>query len=277
MSIHSAMKVLRNKLLERLYEILTEEKDGVRQRKVVNEDKFLKLKLTTRKSWSWRSLRWLEKMPKSLRDQDATKRKTKTELKKWVRDQIPVRGCRIMWGRKLNGEAGGRQHGRIQHPDIHGDGDQDQENQQGGEEMEDEEDQEQSTQSRNNEGGGYRDVEGQGLVNSVGCRKDMWQQKCQARKQGREDYARRKRRRLRAWRSIRIKPYTAIEQLGSATGHTSSNTKTLPKGTELSSQEHKEQSPTSRAFCVLGLNSRGRGPWKPAWPPPRDRVGGLCC
>ena len=66
MSIHSAMKVLRNKKPERLFKVLTEETDGVRQRKVVDERKFLKLKLTTRKSWSWRSLRWLEKMPKSL-------------------------------------------------------------------------------------------------------------------------------------------------------------------------------------------------------------------
>jgi hypothetical protein len=86
MSIHAAMKVFKNKKPERLYEVLTEEKDGVRRRKVVNEQKFLKLKQTTRKSWSWRSLRWLEKMPKSLRDQDPTKRKTKTELKKWVSD-----------------------------------------------------------------------------------------------------------------------------------------------------------------------------------------------
>ena len=86
MSIHAAMKVLKNKKPERLYEVLTEEKDDVRQRKVVNEQKFLKLKQTTRKSWSWRSLRWLEKMPESLRDQDPTKRKTKTELKKWVSD-----------------------------------------------------------------------------------------------------------------------------------------------------------------------------------------------
>ena len=86
MSIHAAMKVLKNKKPERLYEVLTEEKDGVRRRKVVNEQKFLKLKQTTRKSWSWRSLRWLEKMPESLRDQDPTKRKTKTELKKWVSD-----------------------------------------------------------------------------------------------------------------------------------------------------------------------------------------------
>ena len=42
MSIHSAMKVLRNKKPERLFEVLTEETDGVRQRKVVDERKFLK-------------------------------------------------------------------------------------------------------------------------------------------------------------------------------------------------------------------------------------------
>ena len=105
LSIKSAMKILREKKPERLYESLTETRDGEIKRKLVNEKKFLKMKMTTRKSWSYRSLRWLEKMPESLREKDPTKRATKTELKKWVRDQIPVRGCRIMWGQKLTGEV----------------------------------------------------------------------------------------------------------------------------------------------------------------------------
>ena len=105
LSIKAAMKILRDKKPERLYESLTEKSDGEIKRKIVNEKKFIKIKMTTRKSWSYRSLRWLEKMPETLREKDPTRKATKIELKKWVRDQIPVRGCRIMWGKKLTGEV----------------------------------------------------------------------------------------------------------------------------------------------------------------------------
>ena len=105
MSILMAMKILRNQKPERLHQALTETRAGITQRKVVNEQQFMKMKLTTQNSWSWRSLRWLEKMPHSLRQQDPTRKGTKSDLKKWVRDQVPVRGCRIMWGKKLEGES----------------------------------------------------------------------------------------------------------------------------------------------------------------------------
>ena len=123
MSILMAMKILKNKKPERLYQALTkEEEGGSRQRKTVNEQQFLKMKLTTRKSWSWRSLRWLEKMPESLRIQDPTKKGMKNELKKWVRGQVPVRGCRIMWGKKLEGEGRGRRQDRQRPQDGDEDG-----------------------------------------------------------------------------------------------------------------------------------------------------------
>ena len=176
-----------------------------------------------------------------------------------------------MWGRKLNGEGGGRQHRRIQHQDRQGDGNQEQHNQQGGEEIGDDEDQEQSAHSRNNDGGNQV-MELQGQVLGVSCMEDTHEHKLRVMKQEREDYSRRtarKRIRPRAWR---IKPYTAIVELGSATGQTSSFTKLLLKGTETSSQEYKELSPTSRDYYAVGLKSQGRGPWKPAWPPPRDRL-----
>ena len=105
LSIKSAMKFLRDKMPERLYDSLTETRDGEVKRRLVNERKFMKMKLTTRKSWSYRSLRWLEKMPETLREKDPTLKATKVELKEWVRDQIHVRGCRIMWGQKLKENA----------------------------------------------------------------------------------------------------------------------------------------------------------------------------
>ena len=112
MSILMAMKVLKNEKPERLFESLTEIRDGTVQRKIVNERQFMQMKLTTRKSWSWRSLRWLEKIPETLRNQDPAKKSVKKELKNWIRDQVPVRGCRIMWGKKLEGEGGGRRRQR---------------------------------------------------------------------------------------------------------------------------------------------------------------------
>ena len=122
LSIIMAMKVLKSEKPERLFQALTEKREGVIQRKIVNERQFLQMKLTTRKSWSWRSLRWLEKIPETLRNQDPTKKAVKKELKKWVRDQIPVRGCRIMWGRKLEGEGGRRRRPRLRQQDGDGDG-----------------------------------------------------------------------------------------------------------------------------------------------------------
>ena len=100
------MKVLQSRKPERLYDTLTEQRGGVRVWKKVKESKFKgrKLLLTTKKSWSIRSLRWLEQMPQDLRSNDTTLRSTKTELKRWVKHHIPVRGDRILWGKKLSEE-----------------------------------------------------------------------------------------------------------------------------------------------------------------------------
>ena len=278
MSILSAMKILKNKKPERLYEVLTEENEGHRQRKIVNEPKFLKLKMTTRKSWSWRSLRWLEKMPHALRERDPTKTATKTELKKWVRDRIPVRGCRIMWGRKLEGEGGGRHFRRNQQPDTQGDGDQGHPEENRGEENINEDGSEQSPRTRNIEAGDNQTVGVQELVRSVGCSEDKLQSK-QFLRQERENHSRRAaktRNRGTAWRCMRIKHYTAIVELGSSTGQATSDTKLVLNGTKSSTQEHEEQLPSSWAFSVPGgVKGQGRGPWKPAWPPPWDRAVGL--
>ena len=123
-TIKTALRVLQTAKPERLYDILTEEKDGVRSRKIVDENRFKKLLLTTRKAWSYRSLRWLEQLPEALRSKDATKKTTKTELKSWIRHHIPVRGDRILWGSPLTGEMrrrrGANQGGGGQAPGASG-------------------------------------------------------------------------------------------------------------------------------------------------------------
>ena len=103
-SIKTAMKILQDTKPERLYTILTEERQGVRARKLVNEKKFRKLKATTRKAWSWRSLRWLEQMPESLQSSNIAQKAVKRELKAWVKHHVPVRGDRILWGQPLTGD-----------------------------------------------------------------------------------------------------------------------------------------------------------------------------
>ena len=110
-SITTSIKVLRKQEPERLFDLLTEESNGTRVRKVMNEKKFQKLKATTRKAWSNRSLRWLEQMPEELRRKDMKLKSSKNELKQWVKHHVPVRGDRILWGRPLTGEMRRRKRG----------------------------------------------------------------------------------------------------------------------------------------------------------------------
>ena len=103
-SIKLAMKVIKDCQPERLYNILTEDKEGVHKLRIVKEKVFKKMKATTRKSWSNRSLRWLEQMPCSLKQKDISLKSTKRDLKAWVKHHIPVRGDRILWGKPLSGD-----------------------------------------------------------------------------------------------------------------------------------------------------------------------------
>ena len=52
-------------------------------------------------------------MPESLRNQDPTRKGLKNKLNKWVRDQVTIRDCRIIWREKLEGEGGGRIQRRL--------------------------------------------------------------------------------------------------------------------------------------------------------------------
>ena len=73
------MRIIKDSKPERLYETLTEEKEGARQRRSVDEKTFKKLKATTKKSWSNRSLRWIEQLPNSLRIKDVCLKGTVTQ------------------------------------------------------------------------------------------------------------------------------------------------------------------------------------------------------
>ena len=115
-SVRTALKVLQKKEPEILYERLTKIKVINRKRKAqdieqnIQEERVLirrswedleKLKASTRRAWSVRSLRWLEKIPSPIKELDVGTEASKKELKMWVRRHIHVRGDRIIWGRPL--------------------------------------------------------------------------------------------------------------------------------------------------------------------------------
>ena len=103
-TLKMAIKVLKEKKPECLYKTLTEEVQGERKRKELDEKTVMKMKASTRKAWSIRSLRWMAHMPQELLLKDVSLQSTKQELKKWIRGSVPVKGDRILWGQKLTGE-----------------------------------------------------------------------------------------------------------------------------------------------------------------------------
>ena len=91
-----AIKVLKETKPERLYKTLTEEVQGERMRKELDEKTFMNMKASTIKAWSIRSLRWMAQMPQELLLKDFSFQSTKQELKKWIRGSVPVNGDRIL-------------------------------------------------------------------------------------------------------------------------------------------------------------------------------------
>ena len=79
--------MLKEKKPERLYHCLTEIKDGLSERKVLEENKS-------------RALRWI-----NLIDMDMKLGASKLKLKEWIKHRVPVRGDRILWGKPLVGRG----------------------------------------------------------------------------------------------------------------------------------------------------------------------------
>ena len=102
-SLKTAMKVLREKKPERLYKTLVEEVGEEWKIKVLDEKRVSKMKASTKKAWSIRSLRWMAQMPDKLIKKNIKLKSSKEELKKWIRETVPVKGDRILWGQKLTG------------------------------------------------------------------------------------------------------------------------------------------------------------------------------
>ena len=105
LTVRLALKVLKEKKPERLYLCLTEIRDGQRQRKIINEERFMRLKQTTWRDWSSRALRWINMMSEDLVNIDLELKASKDKLKDWIKHRVPVRGDRILWGRPMGGRA----------------------------------------------------------------------------------------------------------------------------------------------------------------------------
>ena len=102
-TVKMAIMILKKRMPERLYESLTHLQDGQRVRKVFTEENINRLKLSTRKAWSVRALRWLEMMPASMLNMDLKQKSSKKILKTWIKHRVPVRGDKVLWGKLLPG------------------------------------------------------------------------------------------------------------------------------------------------------------------------------
>ena len=91
-SLKLAIKILKERKPERLFEILTVEEGGEKVRRIITDRGLKKMKATTKKAWSVRVLRWLELIPAEIKEGDISKKPVREALKSWIKHTIPVRG-----------------------------------------------------------------------------------------------------------------------------------------------------------------------------------------
>ena len=100
-SVKLAIQVLQQGSPERLFEAITEERDGQRVRKVLTEDALQRLKLSSMKSWSVRAVRWMDMMSQDMLTMDTTTKLAKKQLKQFIKHRVGVRGDKVFWGKPL--------------------------------------------------------------------------------------------------------------------------------------------------------------------------------
>ena len=111
-SVKLGILVLQRGSPERLFEAITEVKEGRRVRKVMTEEALKRLKLSSRKSWSVRVIRWMAMMRPEMLTMDTTTKQSKEQLKLFIKHTVGVRGDKVFWGKLLReGGQGNRQVG----------------------------------------------------------------------------------------------------------------------------------------------------------------------
>ena len=121
-SLKLAIKILKERKPERLFEILTVEEGGEKVRRIITDRGLKKMKATTKKAWSVRVLRWLELIPAEIKEGDISKKPVREALKSWIKHTIPVRGDRVLWGQSLVGERRRRRAREERGPEEQGGG-----------------------------------------------------------------------------------------------------------------------------------------------------------
>ena len=105
-SLRLALQILQRGLPERLLREITVVHGGYRVRKELTEDNLRRLKLSSLKSCSVRSLRWMAMMTTDMLNIDTTRKHGKDKLKAWIKHRVGVRGDKVFWGKLMTGAGG---------------------------------------------------------------------------------------------------------------------------------------------------------------------------
>ena len=108
LSVKLAIQILQKQAPERLYRAITEVQGGQRVRKELKEQDLRKLKLSTMKSWSVRSMRWMSMMGPDMLNMDTSTKHAKESLKSWIKHRVAARGDKVFWGKSFREEDGQR-------------------------------------------------------------------------------------------------------------------------------------------------------------------------
>ena len=111
-TVRMAMKVIQTHQPRSLYEKITTPRlvnragqwHEVRERRLISEEELVKMKLSTRKSWAIRAIRWMTQIPPPLLKTCVRKNAAKKELKAWCLKHIPTTGDMILRGKSRKEE-----------------------------------------------------------------------------------------------------------------------------------------------------------------------------
>ena len=100
MSIRTMIKILKNKKPKNIYRELVEVRDHEEQVKILEEREIDRKTKLSRRSWKIRCLRYYKVLPSYLKTGDPMKKEWKTNLKRWVEENIPPDGDGIFKGKR---------------------------------------------------------------------------------------------------------------------------------------------------------------------------------
>ena len=108
-TVSMAIKVIQTKQPRSLYEKVTTARlvsvagqwHEIIERRLMTKEELARIKLSTRKSWAVRAIRWMAQIPPHLLKTCFKKHSSKKELKDWCLKNVPTTGDRILRGKVL--------------------------------------------------------------------------------------------------------------------------------------------------------------------------------